>query len=109
MKAAERAGMTWEEYGQWIILGLWNLDGDPDTSSTVTAFRELFGNNGWKGAAAGITVAEATRRAHTDGAASVIEAAEVMTALTELGGGFNEPDDEPQSFAPQKSDPIDFN
>jgi hypothetical protein len=82
MKAAERIGMTWDEYAQWIRLGLWNLDGDPQTAEMVIGFRNLFGENGWKVAQAGVTLAEATRRVYEDGAEAVVEAAEVMTALT---------------------------
>jgi hypothetical protein len=90
-------------------LDLWNFDGNPATGRAVSSLREMFGADAWKIVKAGISVEEAESRYRTDGAAAVLEAADVMTALTRLSDqmpGANEPAEPAPPVQPPG--PIDF-
>lgn len=110
MKAAEKMGMTWDEYARWMELGMWNLDGDPVTAETVSQYRLMFGDSAWIVVKAGIAIEEARERVAEEGRLAVLEAARVMIALTSLGpvDGFSAPTEEEEDTPPEDSGPLSF-
>jgi hypothetical protein len=110
MKAAQKMGMSWDEYARWMELGMWNLDGDRETADAVAGYRLMFGDSAWVVVKAGIALEEAQRRVSEEGRLAVLEAARVMIALTGLGpadGYTSEPEDlDPAGDTP--SSPISF-
>lgn len=114
-RAAEREGISSEEFCHWIEVGVWNLAGDPSVVERIGVFRRIAGAQGWLLAQANMTPEDALDQFYRHGPVAVLEAAQVITALSDMGGSLPAEDRvEPSSLQPQHSlgtaarEPLDF-
>lgn len=83
-RAAQQEGISAAEFAKWVEVGVWNLAGDPVALTAVGIFRGIAGADGWLLAKAQLDPMEALRQYQEHGAATVLETAEVLTALTRM-------------------------
>ena len=111
---AQRSGMSADEYGQWVRIGLWNVSGSNKTLTRVEGYRAIAGDQGWIIAAAGYSLEDALMEASLQGAAELLDAAETLIALKGLVVTLPEdelpekPEAEPDVPKPDFRAPIDF-
>ncbi len=105
---AQHEGISAEEFGHWVEVGVWNLAGSAEVLEKIGIYRAIAGDRGWVLAKGNLSPTEALARSYESGGEALVEAVEVMVGLSSM----SEPEESPKPkvtpgwAAPR--DPINF-